>query len=382
MTNEISTCMIVKNEIKNLPLLIGDLRKFSDEIIIVDTGSTDGTLEWLNENADDVLKVYNFEWIDNFSAARNFSFSKATKDWIFWCDADDRISDNLYNEMMAVKTNTLGKDEKYVYVINYDYDKVNKITVQTYRLVARETEPMWVCCCHEYLVFGKKMTEDNIGQFDPLSFIVHQKHGDMVVAPQSYFETATHRNLQIYLTQMLSEHHVQNVHCRDIFNYAREIFNVASPIFYDAVCRTAEYLIERKEEMYCTDLWNCIMLLLHDKLISSKENAKHGIELINTIEKATRLRPDVVYFREHLKKIVNPRHNLTKISKDVLKLEPVDPIDQFLEKHLYSKVLPAINVYNKSKDNAEKEVMISIISEYANDVQEAQDFLSNLKPSK
>jgi hypothetical protein len=124
------------------------------------------------------------------------------------------------------------------------------------------------------------------------------------------------------------------------------------------------------------------MLLLHDKLISSKENAKHGIELINTIEKSTHLRPDVVYFREYLKKIVNPRHNLTKISKDVLKLKPVDPIDQFLEKHLYSKVLPAINVYNKSKDNAEKEVMISIISEYANDVQEAQNFLSNLKPSK
>ena len=57
----ISTCIIVKNEIKNIPGLVEDLRQFSDEIIIVDTGSDDGTAEWLQEHQDEVLK-YEIEY--------------------------------------------------------------------------------------------------------------------------------------------------------------------------------------------------------------------------------------------------------------------------------------------------------------------------------
>ena len=48
MKNTISACLIIKNEIDNIKGLVSDLRKFCDEIAITDTGSTDGTLEWLN----------------------------------------------------------------------------------------------------------------------------------------------------------------------------------------------------------------------------------------------------------------------------------------------------------------------------------------------
>ena len=71
----ISLCMIVKNEERVLERCLQSLQGLMDEIIIVDTGSTDRTKEIAKKYTD---KIYDFTWIDDFSAARNFSFSKAT----------------------------------------------------------------------------------------------------------------------------------------------------------------------------------------------------------------------------------------------------------------------------------------------------------------
>ena len=158
--------------------------------------------------------------------------------------------------------------------------------------------------------------------------------------------------------------------------------NVNLDCFKEAKYKVAEVLIEKRKGMYYTDLWNCIMLLLHDKLISSKEDAEHGIELINKIEEVTKLRADVFYFREHLKHIVNPKYNLTRVSRETLKIKPVDPVDQFLERFEYSKVLPSINIYNKTKDKDEKEKVLNIIKQYASEIPEAKEFINSLKDIK
>jgi glycosyltransferase involved in cell wall biosynthesis len=84
----ISVCIIAKNEEKDLPRLLNIIHDIVDEIIVVDTGSTDRTKEIaLSYGA----KVYDFPWIDDFSAARNESLRHATKDYILWLDADDTI---------------------------------------------------------------------------------------------------------------------------------------------------------------------------------------------------------------------------------------------------------------------------------------------------
>lgn len=379
MGNTISACLIIKNEIDNIKGLVADLREFCDEIAITDTGSTDGTLEWLNENSDDVLKVYHFNWIEDFSAARNASFTHATKDWIFWCDADDRLPEEFINEINRIKHNELPLCQKLIYTMNYDYDPVHNITVNSYRLIRKDTLPNWVCACHEYLEFGRKIKEDEIGYVNPDIMIKHQKE-NKVSSVNSYFETATHRNLQIYLSELLQVG--RTVYLRDVFNYARELHNVNLDCFREAKYKVAESLIEKRQGMYYTDLWNCIMLLLHDKLISSKENAEHGIELINKIEEVTKLRADVFYFREHLKHIVNPKYNLVRASRETLKIKPVDPVDQFLERFEYSKVLPSINIYIKTKDKAEKEKVLNIIKQYVNEIPKANEFINSLKENK
>jgi glycosyltransferase involved in cell wall biosynthesis len=81
-----SLCMIVKNEEKALAKGLDCLKDVMDEIIIVDTGSTDRTKEIASAYTSD---IYDYKWCDDFSAARNFAFSKATGDYIYSADADE-----------------------------------------------------------------------------------------------------------------------------------------------------------------------------------------------------------------------------------------------------------------------------------------------------
>ncbi len=82
----ISLCMIVNNEEELLSRCLDSVHDLVDEIVIVDTGSTDQTKEIAAQYTN---KIYDFEWSNDFSAARNFSFSKATKDFQFWLNAND-----------------------------------------------------------------------------------------------------------------------------------------------------------------------------------------------------------------------------------------------------------------------------------------------------
>ena len=97
---EISCCMIVKNEEKILARCLDSIVDLMDEIIIVDTGSTDATKEIAARYTD---KIYDFEWIDDFSAARNFSFSKATKDYIYTADADEVLNEENRRKYRELK---------------------------------------------------------------------------------------------------------------------------------------------------------------------------------------------------------------------------------------------------------------------------------------
>lgn len=85
----LSICMIVKNEERFLGQCLTSVKDIADEIIVIDTGSTDRTIEIAREHG---AKVGHFEWCDDFAAARNASIAPATGDWILVLDADEELS--------------------------------------------------------------------------------------------------------------------------------------------------------------------------------------------------------------------------------------------------------------------------------------------------
>ncbi len=86
--NSLSQCMIVKNEEENIRQALSWGRDIMMEQIVVDTGSTDKTVEIAESMG---ARVYHFPWKDDFSAAKNFAISKASGDWIAFLDADEYI---------------------------------------------------------------------------------------------------------------------------------------------------------------------------------------------------------------------------------------------------------------------------------------------------
>lgn len=110
MKNQVSLCMIVKDEEEYLPKCLASINDIIDEIVIVDTGSTDKTVEIARNFG---AKVYYFKWNNNFSEARNESLKYATKDWIFILDADDELTSESKENFKMLLNSKL--DEKAIY---------------------------------------------------------------------------------------------------------------------------------------------------------------------------------------------------------------------------------------------------------------------------
>lgn len=124
----ISLCMIVKNEEAVLARCLSSYAPVVDEIVIIDTGSTDRTKEIAREYTD---LVYDFPWTGSFSDARNASFCKATKDYILCADADEVLDRENRSRFLLLKENLLPEiDIVQMYYANqlssntiYNYDK-------------------------------------------------------------------------------------------------------------------------------------------------------------------------------------------------------------------------------------------------------------------
>ncbi len=145
----VSVCMIVKNEQKVLQRCLESLKGLYEELIIVDTGSTDNTKNIASAYTN---KIYDFVWIDDFSAARNFAFSLCSQQYIYTVDADEVLDETNRNKFLLLKQNILPEIE---IVQMYYVNSKNENSVYNFqkelrpKLFKRLREFVWIDPIHE-----------------------------------------------------------------------------------------------------------------------------------------------------------------------------------------------------------------------------------------
>jgi glycosyltransferase involved in cell wall biosynthesis len=227
----ISLCMIVKNEAENIRLCLDSVKNVVDEIIIVDTGSTDKTVEICREYTD---KIYFFQWCDDFSAARNESIKHATKDWILILDADELLAPISALNIKSLLQSTPVENE-VITPLNYEIPKAKVIEyLQTksnipFSLYKPGHRPVRIFRNHQGLRFTYRLHEIIDGTQFGLHKTIFQKiyliHHGYDKSPT--LTTATQKNRQernlACLYRDLAEHPDDFI---IRFNIARELFSL------------------------------------------------------------------------------------------------------------------------------------------------------------
>ncbi len=170
-----SLCMIVKDEEQVLCRCLDSLVSCMDEIIIVDTGSTDRTMEIARQYTD---QVYDFAWTGSFADARNFAASKATKEYIYTADADEYLEPEDAAKLQELKSVLLSEVEivQMLYCTpsesNALYNFEKEYRPKLYR---RQREFVWIDPIHETLRLDPVVFDSDIEiQHRPASIHTHR----------------------------------------------------------------------------------------------------------------------------------------------------------------------------------------------------------------
>ena len=142
----LSLALIAKNEAKNINRLLDSVEGCFDEIVLVDTGSTDET-KALAEARE--CKVFDFIWVNDFAKARNFAFAQATCDFVMWLDLDDVLCNR--DEFIAWRNDAMEFRDMWLATYHYASDEqgVPQVSFVRERVFKRSNNPVWQYPVHE-----------------------------------------------------------------------------------------------------------------------------------------------------------------------------------------------------------------------------------------
>ena len=132
---KLSACVITKNEEENIGTWLASMKKIADEMIVVDTGSTDRTVEMAKEAG---ARVFHHAWQNDFAAAKNAALEKAKGDWILFLDADEHFSSQTLPKVRPLLEKVEASPKPIVGVIcrliNIDKDQGNRFMGAIFQL--------------------------------------------------------------------------------------------------------------------------------------------------------------------------------------------------------------------------------------------------------
>lgn len=230
----ITLACIMKNESSNIPQLMKSVEGCFDEIVMVDTGSTDDSVEVAKKLG---ARVEHFTWVNDFSAARNFSFSQAKTDFVMWLDLDDVLvnAEGFKN----FRDDVMGLGDYWIANYHYSSDKDGKplCTFARERVFRTDKNFQWKYFVHEGVMPSGPVKM----QFSPVWAVKHMRTAEDIVKDKS-------RNIAIF------ESRKETIDSRMTYYYGKELFENNKPI--DAIVQLGKAL------------GNTTDLMMHDRILA------------------------------------------------------------------------------------------------------------------
>lgn len=158
----ISACAIMKNEKSHVKAWLDNVRCFAQEIIVVDTGSTDGTNEFLAKQFD--VKLISYEWQHDFAQAKNMALQETTEDWLVFTDADECYyhPKNIIEYLRQLDKQYADMDVIFCPIDNIDADNNNEIINSDVvpRIIRNHVGIKYMGAVHEQLTKGREPWQD------------------------------------------------------------------------------------------------------------------------------------------------------------------------------------------------------------------------------
>jgi glycosyltransferase involved in cell wall biosynthesis len=176
----VSLCIIVRNEEKVLEKCLSSIVDIADEIIIVDTGSTDRTVEIAKKFVD---KVHHFHWIDDFAAARNYAESIVTCKYIFRFDADCTLQNGDMAKLLDLKKKNFdGADlVKFNFIEHFetlDNGKIKPLFEESTVYLHKNKKFRWQAPIHEFLVLINSKLQPKIYSDSSILILHHREEAN------------------------------------------------------------------------------------------------------------------------------------------------------------------------------------------------------------
>ncbi|MFD1707817.1 glycosyltransferase [Siminovitchia sediminis] len=262
----ISLCMIVKNEEDVLERCLNSVKDLVDEINIVDTGSTDKTVEIAKQYTD---RIFFFQWTGKFKDARNESFKFATKDYIFYLDADDVLLEEDRKKLKYLKETLDSNVDSVSMFYNAGVDEYGNVTLRyrRNRLLKRTRNFQWKGDVHNYIEVSGHIINSDIA-------ITHLKNSHAVRRNLSIYESKI-KNGDVFTT-------------RDYFYYGNELRENGH--FQDAI-ESYNKAVERKDGWLEDKIYSCVFRADCYRLLGDKEKERSSLFL--ALELAKTPRPEI-----------------------------------------------------------------------------------------
>lgn len=261
---KVSACLIAKNEELNIGRCLSSLKGLADEIIVVDTGSEDRTIEIAKSHG---ARVYHHPWENDFSKPRNYAIDQAAGDWIIFLDADEYFADkHSLNNAKKYMEEYLRKDVDAFFCrivnIDTDPDKPQISTAINLRIFRNNPNLRYRYEIHEE-IFHRNRKLKMVVLNDEVD-IMHTGYSDNIV------EKKIKRNLE-YILKDIAENGEDKRH----YHYLVDCYYGLDQ--YDEVIKYAKLHLEKGDFLFCNQN------KVYEKMITAMSSTKHDFSEIKQV---------------------------------------------------------------------------------------------------